>query len=529
MAEIRYPSKVTDVHVHVFNARHLPIQGMLLRLLRVEDGDSKPFRRWLAKRLRDLVVGVTPSTPPDSMLSALVRTGFEGSTPGDLSEQELTEAFYLRIVEVIARELSLAAGSESPASAAAIGTLINAIVQSPTSTAAVEIQWMFETSGDVEDEDVLDDRVSRIPDSAIEQVYARRLAIAMAAGSPPGFSVLTSAALNWLLEKIARKMVDWLLDDGLDLLKFIHLMISAEAENVQSIFGSYDPSQNVTNIVHMQLDMEHSFPTVDDDPSYDLTTQWNRLRALSSAFPDRLQWFAGFDPRRTRAHDVDALCQAALSQGCTGFKFYPPMGYRAAGNADPAIEASCDAFFTFCVRASVPVFTHCTPKGFQARKESGVNGDPNYWEKALQRQPTLRLCLGHSGGGRQKNGSVDSQGWVASGGAWESADNWAHKAVALCRTYAHVYCEFGHVDALIGNSQKERAAFEANFVREFTDATGAFPFSSKCMFGSDAVMPGMVRHTREFLESFRQLFQRRGLGQAMFEGFVSGNAEAFLA
>lgn len=57
----------------------------------------------------------------------------------------------------------------------------------------------------------------------------------------------------------------------------------------------------------------------------------------------------------------------------------------------------------------------------------------------------------------------------------------------------------------------------------------SFPFATKCIFGSDSVMPGIVRHTREFLEAFRQLFERERLGQEKFAAFVSGNAEQFLA
>lgn len=204
------------------------------------------------------------------------------------------------------------------------------------------------------------------------------------------------------------------------------------------------------------------------------------------------------------------------------------MGYRAAGNTDAAIEASCDAFFSYCVANDVPVFTHCTPKGFQARAESGANGNPRYWKLALEKHPQLRICFGHAGGGRQKNGIVDSRGWVAQGGEWHSDGNWARAVVELCRTYENAYCEFGHLDALIGESKKEREAFVMNFIREMKDSSGSNPFARKCMYGSDSVMPNMLRHTKDFLEAFRQVFENAGLQQDAFDRFTFQNAADFL-
>lgn len=528
MSTITYPAAVTDVHAHVFNAKYLPVEGMLLRLMKVEDGDSKRFRRKLASWLRRFVVGITDSTISSTAMDARLRASLADGDSGDLSTEELLDLLYLQIVQSIEVELSTTALRSALGSATAMSAATRAVSASPMANAASEVQWMFDTYGNVEDEDVLDVAASQLPAPAALQASARRMVIASSVGSPVAYSILTHAALEWLIRRITKKMVDWLLDDGLDLLKFVHRMISSEEENVRSIFGSYAASQNVSQIVHMQLDMELAFPTADADPTYDLPTQAHNLQALSLAFPAKLRWFAGFDPLRHAAANVDTYCQSMRAQGCSGFKFYPPMGYRAAGNADAAIEASCDAFFAFCEKHDFPVFTHCTPKGFQARSESGVNGDPRYWELALTKHPLLRLCLGHAGGGRQKNGPVDSKGWVAQGGEWNSDGNWARRVVELCRTYKNVYCEFGHVDALIGESKKERDAFVTNFTRELKDSSGAFVFELKCMYGSDSVMPNMVRHTREFLEAFRQLFESAGFPQSAFDKFASQNAVAYL-
>lgn len=529
MPTINYPSSgVIDVHTHVFNANHLPIRGIMLRLMGVEDGESKRFRRWLAARLRDLVVGITKSSSGRDSLSALVRKGFDIGPAAELGSDELVEVLYLMIVQSIDHELRSASAGASSATAS-LAALESALQASPTTTAAAEVQWVFESSGNLDDDDELDAVISSIPQSAIVAKVTRRAAIASAAASPLGYNVITNAALNWLLDRIKKRMVDWLLDDGLDLVTFIHRMISSEEQNLHAILDSYAPKQSVNQIIHMQLDMESAYPGADDDPNYEPIEQWKRLQALSVAFPGKIAWFAGFDPRSHRSTDVVALCDSVVAHGARGFKFYPPMGYRAAENDDQAIESSCDAFFAYCASRNIPVFTHCSPKGFQARAESGLNGDPRYWERALQKQPALRLCFGHAGGGRQKNGALESHGWVAKGSTWDSTDNWARAVVELCRHFENVYCEFGHVDALIGENKKERAAFEANFSREFADAGGSYAFASKCMYGSDAVMPNMVRHTADFLEAFRRMFETSSLGQNAFDRFVFQNAATFLA
>ena len=58
---IDYPTQVIDVHTHVFNAHHLPLEGMLLGWLDVKTHDGKRFRRWLARMGRNIAVQLVAS------------------------------------------------------------------------------------------------------------------------------------------------------------------------------------------------------------------------------------------------------------------------------------------------------------------------------------------------------------------------------------------------------------------------------------------------------------------------------------
>ena len=82
--------------------------------------------------------------------------------------------------------------------------------------------------------------------------------------------------------------------------------------------------------------------------------------------------FSAFDPLRFVSQSPsdrvlrDAI-ERSLEHGKAGFKFYPPMGYKPAGN-EANVERVVDYFLDFCVEYSIPVFTHCTRKAFKPIK-----------------------------------------------------------------------------------------------------------------------------------------------------------------
>ena len=325
-------------------------------------------------------------------------------------------------------------------------------------------------------------------------------------------------ALWWGLEKL------WLLFDTAmrwwdtveEFLTFVLRMLMAEREILSALRDAYREVRDVT-LLQLMMDMQLAYDPP-KAPRYRFDEQVRRMRLLASEGDGILLGFTAFDPRRGGF---------SLPDRFLGAKFYPAMGYRPAGNDDPELQRSVDAFFSACVASDTPVFTHCTPKGFQARTGSGTNAHPKYWATALSAFPTLRLCLGHAGGGRMSNGALDSPGWFAANDdEWSRPDNFGSSVAELCRRYERVYCEFGHLDEVLDEHAPEREAFESNFAREWTSTAGPYSFATKCMFGSDHHMPKMINRAADLLEYFRGVFARHRLDG--FADFCGGNARAYL-
>lgn len=146
-----------------------------------------------------------------------------------------------------------------------------------------------------------------------------------------------------------------------------------------------------------------------------------------------LRIFAGICPLRLavqRATGQPALfdrIKAAHTAGQVhGFKFYPPMGFRATGNAeldnsdfDPppvrrrtawdrwreetgnsapgslglALDAALAEVYAYAAAHQVPIVAHAGP-GNGAAKGFGERANPKYWERVVG-QHNVRLSLGH--------------------------------------------------------------------------------------------------------------------------------------
>ena len=145
------------------------------------------------------------------------------------------------------------------------------------------------------------------------------------------------------------------------------------------------------------------------------------------------------------------------------------MGYRPWDNVEDGLQQRVSDFLHACVEWDVPIFTHCSPRGFQAKKGWGLNSNPKYWANALAQETLkgLRLCLGHAGGGKQKNtfdgNELESWGWNAqTPDQWDHDDNFARTVVDLCRTYENVYCGTGHLDDALHPSRRTSTPAKPN-------------------------------------------------------------------
>ncbi|WP_062060667.1 amidohydrolase family protein [Aquimarina longa] len=287
-------------------------------------------------------------------------------------------------------------------------------------------------------------------------------------------------------EKIFRiiKKVLALLKDGFHYLKWFFFMMRSEKSIVEMLLRSY--GDDVDHFVFHMIDSHHFF---NGRSRLRIKDQINRMKALMDKHNGKLIGFVPFNPKRRTAKGIK-LVKYGLDRGFTGVKFYPPLGYRATSNEEciagypdvkngRKLEKRIHNFFRFCVKEGndIPVFTHCTPTGFQAnpKEKSGRNADPMFWERLLSKPKfnTLRVCLGHAGG---------EQGWETANDA-DFDQSYAKKVYELCITYPNVYCEVGFLAHI------KKGVPRQNFIKRLQDLflrdEGEYSFFDKVMYGSD--------------------------------------------
>lgn len=307
-------------------------------------------------------------------------------------------------------------------------------------------------------------------------------------------------------------------------------MLKAESRLAKNIFEAYGSNAQNMQIVHHMMDMQYAYAPHQSDkelkivaPMYDFpSVQLRRMQKIQQNSKGKILGFAAFDPRRSDCIDV---VKWACSMQFLGFKFYPAMGYKPIGNNDPSVEKNVNEFFKYCEEKGIPVFTHCTPLGFETKEKLGLNTNPDHWAKLLERYPRLNLCFGHGGGGyavrksKGKNGKESKtiyHGWTAKDvGEWEADNNFARKVSILCKKYENVYCELAYITELFEGKEKQqnasREALIENLQRaiEKPSSEEIYDFSLKVAYGSDWHMPSMVNHPRKYLEVFLDIFKQQ--------------------
>ena len=79
--------------------------------------------------------------------------------------------------------------------------------------------------------------------------------------------------------------------------------------------------------------------------------------------------------------------------------YRPTSNKRVPRGKAAEIDRANDALFRWCASEGVPLFTHCAPGDLEYARGAGAYlAHPKYWRQVLERHPDLRLCLGHAGG-----------------------------------------------------------------------------------------------------------------------------------
>ncbi len=311
--------------------------------------------------------------------------------------------------------------------------------------------------------------------------------------------------LAWLIRKAL---------SGFAYLRWFLFMTKNEYKLLSTMFKNYS---EVDQFVFHMMDTEFFFPGKGDSssaPNISYKDQVNNMKSLLDKYAEKLIGFVAFNPNRA---DGLELVKDAIANGFKGIKFYPPLGYSPIDSMD---------LFRYCEGNHIPVFTHCTPKGFELYSGAGVFADPKNWEVVLKEVPKLRLCLGHAGG-------VD--GWFEplEPIAPFKDEHFAKKVVELCQQYENVYAEVGFLDHI--EDETERGYFAARLSHLFQDNSQQFNIKDKLMYGSDwhVLMNASGKLYKNYLKEFQELFDDSAFNEVanmeqIKKNFFKGNAKKWL-
>jgi predicted TIM-barrel fold metal-dependent hydrolase len=288
-------------------------------------------------------------------------------------------------------------------------------------------------------------------------------------------------------------------ETGSEYLRWFQFLTHSERDIMQTLLVTY--GTDVHLFIHHMMDMEAYYKH--GRCYYDFVTdQLPRMRRLVNAHSGRLLTFVAYSPERT--NDLNVARRALDDTDAVGVKFYPPNGYQPD-------EARHDALYQELVQRDAPLFAHCTPAGMEAKPGvSGKNSNPVYWERVLQRFPSLRLCLGHAGGDEPWFGRI----------AWESS--YAAKAVDLAVRFDNVYVEFGYHDDILNPAVREK------FIARLSGLLTATPkLAKKVMYGTDWHMIEKIEKHQEYFRAFAAAFADARL-EPYADAFFYTNAVAYL-
>lgn len=514
------PSRILDLHTHMFNARYLPLASIIADAM---GRDSSLFANAVARLLYSLT---DSSYEPKAFERLAVIATTAGAKAralhgdqdhGDHDHGAVDEEAYIDAIWSIT-EHELVATTQS-FEGIRNGSLSMAVA-APGSEAAKRMA-SSELMGIIRELDafVPADEGLDADDERADDIGAEGFAKAMAKGG--------GDAVGWaerVVKRALRRLQKWMDPEAwgryTNYVEFFFTLLASERNILARLREGYGQGLPSIRFVHFMMDMQMAYPSRKAAYYPVHPAQMQRMQQLHRDAQGGLLGFWAFDPRRA---DWRAWAEEALAKGFLGFKFYPAMGYRPDGDAQHA--ATIEAFYAFCVERDVPIFAHCTPEGFQTRRKEGHFANPAYWEAVLARHPTLRLCLGHAGGGRAGKGEHFSHGWGATNeDEWKLPGNYARRVVKLCKQYPNVYCEVGHLVDLLGANGRQR--FLDNLVRANAEE-GEYDFMHKLAYGTDWHMQAMVNAARRFLDGFIELFARPELAPHA-ERFFWQNGYAYL-
>jgi predicted TIM-barrel fold metal-dependent hydrolase len=242
---------------------------------------------------------------------------------------------------------------------------------------------------------------------------------------------------------------------------------------------------------------------VEDDQHASIQDQVDAMTRVSLCrTAPRMHGFVGFDPLRQAIHEKGGASAEPLSivkraierGGFIGVKLYPPMGFRPTDNVGlgsdfpdhvkrqlgeqpgAALDRVLTKLYDWCAADGVPIMAHAVASN-EAGPGYGMRANPKFWALVLEKHPTLRLNMAHFGGFRQI-GEPPKRDVT-----WE----WTIGHIFATSPQSSAYADLSYFAELLGEDAAKRRALSA----DMTAFRVAFPASADhLMFGSDWTMVG---------------------------------------
>ncbi|NNE98461.1 MAG: amidohydrolase family protein, partial [Pyrinomonadaceae bacterium] len=507
---VSYPNIIIDMHTHLFNARYVP----LYKVFR-----SRKLPRVIAGPLAFFILALTQKSDLNKAVDFDI-----AKASGDEIEDRLDKIANVTVEQISILLAEINSSLVRKKKNVERNNILEAFENTDLHKALVEIE------NEIKDEEAARElRLEHLSDNEMAMFDFKK-----------GISLAESkrlfGAIWWLVKKFLKKAKEYI-ENFVDFLDFLITMMRSEKSLYRRLNRYYKESK-IPNylLVHHMMDMAKPFSGKAKFKFY--PKQLTRMTNLERFSQGNAIGFSAFDPirfcRRNRGSaDIIAHMKIALSHGKVGFKFYPPLGYKAAGNSGRKLETVIDIFLDECIENQIPVFTHCTPEGFEVIPNySGANAHPNFWREALTKNAkrnNLLLCFGHAGGGERKINNKTVRGWLSDDDEWKDPNNYARHVADLCREFPNVYCEISYMTEIIHDND-EKNLFKERLIKEYSqDASSNPPFclKDKIMYGSDWHMPEMVNDIDEFLEDIVEIYSDATL-KPHAKKFFAINAVKFL-
>lgn len=345
-----------------------------------------------------------------------------------------------------------------------------------------------------------------------------------------------------------------------------------------------------TRLVNLLIDYDQWLEDRPAKGSHQLA-QLDFWRAYSQRVSDRadIVTFAGFDPlkaaeqrrsgREPRLIDEMFARQKAIdSEGFTGFKLYPPMGFRPFFNASieasngvgpfagsngirtlvedrwkrdfdgsedigAALDAELHEFYQICVSRNIPILAHAGQSVYSAR-EFRTRMSPEHWSRLILEQGAglelkdLRVCLGHF---THPQSFVDALQELPDGaemGAenpyrgnswawrWTGPLLWHSRSTAGLNRRASVFADISYMEEFVAPDGAEQAASFFKALKTYCEIYD--PDCEGLIFGTDWIMLGREPNFAQYLENVERGIEQAKWPEAWKDNFFRRNFDRFI-